>query len=143
MSINTCYTYVHFQTSLQKKICRSCFATFSFHNAWTYFHVSIHREIPAFLSAISAHRLFYLNLHCQAIRVFPMFIASSARCHRACTFVRLCQCFCRTDSQKRECRILARNLEAFSVLSQASQLSRLISAQLPFKSNLANSHSRE
>lgn len=110
-----------------------------------YFQESASRDpLLSFHPLCTPHCLFYLSLHCQAIRVFIMFTTSSATASpHIYIYVHLhSKCFCRVDSQKGECRILVCDLQAFSILFHASQLSLLISAEPPFESNLANLHSR-
>lgn len=89
------YTLRHFY---QKKKNKFCFASFFCKNVVKIFQVSIYGDpLLPFGLLHTFHCLFHLPLHCQVIRIFPMFIAP---CHHTSLYIHLCKCFWRIDSQK-------------------------------------------
>lgn len=115
-----------------------------FHGMMLWISKSVQIETRFYLFIYYVHPIAYFIYPCIARQwgYFQCLWQVVLRCHRTYIFIHMCKCFCRVDSQKGERRILACDLQAFSILFHASQLPLLISAEPPFESNLANSHSR-
>jgi hypothetical protein len=102
-----------------------------------YVSTSVHVGATfVFLSIYPPHCLFYFSFHCQAGRIFAVFIT-------VYTYTHLGKHACRIDAQQWERRIPVCDLKAFPILFQASQLLCLIYTAPPCEFNFANSHHRK
>lgn len=136
LSLNTHIHIDVYTFKLLYKKQNSCLATLPFHGV---VDTSPCRRIDALLPSYQLCNLIAYFTYPSTARQLGYFQRLSQAVLSAT--IHACSYICASlESRKPEYRILACALEAFSMLSQASQLPLLIAAQPPFEPNLANLH---